>query len=180
VKIRIANLEDAQGILNIYAPYILDTAVSFETSVPTISVFKNRIKEGLITYPWVVAEVDQKIVGYAYASAHRSRCAYSWSADSSAYISPSFHGKGIAHKLYEYIFSILEKQYVVNVFAGITLPNEKSVGFHEALGFVKIGHYKKVGYKLDCWHDVGWWQKELISVDKPREIIPFEKVQYEI
>jgi phosphinothricin acetyltransferase len=177
MNIRIADPDDATSLLRIYAPYIQETAISFETEVPSIEEFQNRMKEGLRELPWIVAEVDGVIAGYAYSSKHRSRCAYGWSVDSSVYICSSFQRKGMASKLYTKLFSILKEQGAVNVFAGIALPNDQSVNFHESMGFKKIGIYRKVGFKLGRWHDVGWWQKELVSVDRPKEMIPFSKVK---
>jgi L-amino acid N-acyltransferase YncA len=177
MNIRVAKTDDASSLLSIYAPYVKDTAVSFETDVPSLEEFKNRIEEGLEEYPWLVAEINDEVVGYAYSSKHRSRCAYGWSVDSSVYVSTSYQRKGIAQKLYEKLFVILEEQGAVNVFAGIALPNDGSVSFHESIGFKKIGIYKNVGYKLNRWHDVGWWQKELLFVDRPKNMIPFSKIE---
>ena len=104
---------------------------------------------------------NNKIIGYAYASKHRYRTAYQWSPESTVYLSPEVHRKGIGRILYETLFSLLKVQGYFNVYAGVGLPNEKSVGFHKALGFEEIGIFKKVGYKLGNWHDTHWFQLHL-------------------
>ena len=178
--IRIARPTDAKAVLEIYSPYITDSAVSFEISVPSQSEFESRMTETLARFPWLVLEDEGQVVGYAYASSHRSRCAYNWSVEASVYVSPDHRKKKIASRLYTALFEILKKQGVLNVYSGITLPNEASVSFHESMGFSSVGVYHKVGFKLEKWHDVGWWQLRLLECDTPSNVIPFYSIQVEV
>lgn len=159
--IRPAGTADAAAMINIYAPYILDSAVSFELTVPTKQEFTARIAASHI---WIVCEADGQIVGYAYASKHRERAAYQWCCEVSAYVDEKWHGQGIASALYEKLFTQLREKGFVNAYAGITLPNRKSVAFHEANGFKPIGTYEKIGFKFGAWHDVGWWGLRLTPI----------------
>jgi L-amino acid N-acyltransferase YncA len=159
--IRIARREDAAAIQAIYAPYVLDTPVSFEVEVPVVAEMERRIAETLTRFPWLVCEIDGAVAGYAYASTHRTRIAYQWSADVSVYVHPGFQRRGIGRALYTSLFACLSRQGFYNLYAGITLPNPASVGLHEAMGFEPIGIYRAVGYKCGTWHDVGWWQLAL-------------------
>lgn len=173
MNIRLARAEDAPDLLEIYKPYVSETAVSFETGVPSVSEFADRIRDTLSQFPWLVAEIDGRAVGYAYAVAHRARKAYDWSVDSTVYIGNGFRGRGIGRALYSRLFELLKEQGVANVFAGITQPNEASVRLHESLGFVRVGLFKDVGFKLGKWWDVGWWQLQLQKPDRPKPIRSF-------
>ena len=161
MQIRFIQSSDASEVLAIYAPYVLETAVSFETSVPTPEEFALRIQQYTQKYPWLVAEENGKVVGYSYASKHRDREAYQWCVESSVYVHPLFRGKGLAQTLYERLFEVLIIAGFVNVYAGITQPNEASNKLHERMGFEVVGTYRKIGYKLDKWHDVLWMVKVL-------------------
>jgi L-amino acid N-acyltransferase YncA len=152
---------DAQAVLDIYRHYVLNTIISFEYEVPTLEEYLERIRTNTADYPWLVCSTGNKIIGYAYASKHRYRTAYQWSPESTIYLTPEFHHRGIARVLYETLFSLLKLQGHFNVFAGVALPNEKSVRFHMALGFKEIGIFKKVGYKFGNWHDTHWFQLDL-------------------
>jgi len=156
--LRLATPADANGILAIYAPYIVNTSFTFETEVPSTEEFAERIKMYLINWPWLVCEIDGKIAGYAYASRYRERVAYQWSVECSVYIHDDFQQAGIGKVLYTALFEILKRQGFRNVYAVINLPNEKSVVFHERLGFVHFATYEQVGYKLGKWKNVGWWR----------------------
>ena len=172
--IRLVTENDAKLVLEIYKPYILDTIITFEYEVPTLEEFIRRIKTVSSEYPWLVCLLGNKIVGYAYAGRHRDRTAYQWSVDAAVYLSPAVHRKGIARILYESLFSILRLQGYYNVYAGISLPNEKSTGFHKAMGFVEIGIYNKTGYKHGSWHNTAWFQLHLAehayNPPKPKKI----------
>lgn len=182
IQIEVAKTSDAGAMLEIYSPHVLDSAVSFETTVPTMREFEERIRDTLVKFPWLVCKIDGELVGYAYASAHRTRCAYDWSVEASVYVDSTRHRLGIASSLYSTLFQVLRKQGIINVYCGITLPNPASVAFHESIGFSKIGVYEKIGYKLGKWHDVGWWQLRLTNVDKPSQVIPFSnsRIQTEL
>jgi phosphinothricin acetyltransferase len=159
VEYRVATLDDARAIAEIYAPYVRDTAITFEIDPPPdADEIALRMKRIGAMYPWLVAAVDGEVVGYAYACENRSRAAYRWSVDAAVYLRASTHRKGIGRGLYERLFALLRAQGFVNAFAGITLPNAPSVGLHEAFGFRLIGVHQQVGWKLGAWRDVGWWQ----------------------
>ncbi len=167
-NIRNAVPADAGAILGIYAPYITDTCVSFEIEVPAIEDFTVRMKNILKNYPYIVYEVNGLVVGYAYASKHRERAAYRYSADVSVYVEPSYHRQGIGKALYEKLFGLLRDQGIYTVCAGVTIPNDSSIGLHKSLGFTEVGIYHNVGYKLDKWHDVIWFEKALRDYDDPK------------
>jgi phosphinothricin acetyltransferase len=158
VTIRLAQPPDAKAILAIYAPYIENTSFTFETEVPTVEEFAQRISNYLQNWPWLVCEVDGKIAGYAYGARYRERTAYQWCTESSVYVHDDYLKMGIATALYKTLFEILKKQGFRNVYAVINLPNDRSVAFHESLGFVHFADYEQVGYKLGKWKTVGWWR----------------------
>ena len=158
---RRATVNDAAEIAAIYAPYVRDTIVSFDTEAPDAAEIASRIERIGRQYPWLTASMDGRIVGYAYACENRSRLAYRWSVDTAVYLDPSAQGQGVGSALYRELFALLRAQGYVNAFAGIALPNDASVKLHEATGFTLIGVYRNVGYKLGAWRDVGWWQLAL-------------------
>jgi phosphinothricin acetyltransferase len=160
-EIRLATPDDAQGVQAIYAPIVRDTAISFELEAPTIEEVRQRIVKTLEHLPWLVCERRGDILGYAYASQHRTRPAYQWSVDVSVYVHPNARRAGVGRALYRSLFALLALQGLYQAYAGITLPNPASVGLHESLGFQPIGVYRAVGYTLGAWHDVGWWQLSL-------------------
>ena len=158
IILRDATLTDAQPLLAIYRPFVTDTTVSFEIVPPTVDEFRARIQKALDSWAWLVAEVEGVPVGYAYGSQHRAREAYQWSVEVSAYIRADYRGKGLGRKLYGALLPRLAALGYCNAYAGITLPNEASVGFHRAMGFEEIGVFKSVGWKFGRWHDVAWFQ----------------------
>lgn len=170
-KMRLASTTDAADALNIlkiYEPYVQHTAVSFEIETPSLQEFSQRIVNISTQYPYIVYLSNDNIIGYAYASKHRDRAAYCYNVDVSIYIFPEYHGKGIAQNLYTALFSLLKEQGYYYAFAGCTIPNEKTIKFHQKFGFNIIGNYKNVGYKLGEWHDVTWLQKSISEYpDKP-------------
>jgi phosphinothricin acetyltransferase len=168
VRIRLASPADGEAVAAIYGPAVAETAISFETTLPDRDEMARRIDETLRSYPWLVCEADGRTAGYAYATRHRVRGAYQWSVDTSVYIAEAFRRRNVGRGLYTSLFAILAAQGYFNAFAGIALPNPASVALHEAMGFEPIGVYRRVGYKLDRWHDVGWWQLAL----KPQEASP--------
>ncbi len=175
--LRLASSKDAAALLEIYAPFVLEDATSFEIQLPSVEEFSRRISEISEKFPWIVIERDSQIVGYAYASAYRSRCAYEWSTESSVYVRKGFERQGLGKILYESLFETLKTQGVVNVFAGITLPNESSVKFHESMGFKNVGIFKDVGFKLNQWRDVGWWELQFPKPPQaPQGLTPVGKL----
>ncbi len=163
-RIRSARLDDASAILAIYAPFIRETAISFETEVPSLVSLQQRISVTQEKYPWLVCETEGRVVGYAYAGPYRSRCAYDWSVETTVYVDQNFHGRGIGTLLYQTLLKILKDQGVVNVIGGIALPNPSSIALHERLGFKQVATFSDVGFKLGRWWDVGFWQ---IQLQKP-------------
>lgn len=158
---RIARKTDAKGILDIYAPYITHTSLTFEAEIPDIASFEKRIFTYSRKWPWLVCEVDGIIAGYAYANGYRERICYQWSVECSIYMHDAYMHKGIAQSLYAGLMEILRVQGYRNVYAVINLPNPGSVSFHEKFGFSWFATYENVGYKLGQWKNVGWWKKQL-------------------
>jgi len=169
--IRLAAEHDAEQIQAIYALVVRGAAISFELEPPTVSQMRQRIIKTVERLPWVVCEQSGEILGYAYASPHRTRAAYQWSVDVSAYVHVHNRRSGVGHAAYDALFKILTMQGFYNAYAGITLPNPASVGLHESMGFHPVGVYRSVGYKLGSWHDVGWWHLVLREPILPPEPI---------
>ena len=173
--IRIASTGDARAIAAIYAPYVTDTVISFELEPPGEIEMAGRIDGVLRRLPWLVCEQDGDILGYAYASRHRERTAYQWSVDAAVYVAPRAHRRGVGRSLYAVLLAVLRLQGLQGVFAGIALPNDASVGLHEAMGFAPVGVYRRVGFKLGAWRDVGWWGMALgPAAPDPRPPAEFE------
>lgn len=161
---RPATQGDAAGIHAIYAPVVRDTVTSFEYEEPSVAEMARRITVGMEKFPWLVAvdpTDDSAVWGYAYACSWRARAAYQWSCEVSVYVHPQHHRKGIASALYRELIDKLEAMGFVLIIAGVTLPNEASVGFHESFGFEPVGVFPGCGYKFGAWHDVGFWKLEL-------------------
>ena len=148
--------------------------ISLEEVPPTEGEFAARISEVSRDYPWLVAEDGGRVVGYAYGWRHHERAAYRWAADVAVYIDAGHHRRGIGRALYSTLFELLSEQGLYVACAGITLPNEASVGLHESLGFMPVGVYRGVAWKAGAWWDVGWWQLQLApeSAGKPAEPNP--------
>ena len=161
VNIRPVRGQDAPALAAIYAPYVEQTAISFEEIPPDALEFERRIDKSLARWQWLVAEVDGELAGYAYGSQHRERPAYRWSVEVSAYVASGHHRQGIGRALYEARLADLAERGFCNAFAGITLPNEASVSLHTRLGFTQIGVFQAIGWKFGRWHDVAWFQRRL-------------------
>ena len=159
--IRLASSADAPQICGIYSPIVRDTAISFEQAVPDAKAIAARISETLQQYPWLVCEINRQIAGYAYAGSFRPRSAYQWTTETTVYVHPNYQRRGIARALYTSLIAVLRRQGYCNAIGVIALPNDGSVGAHEAVGFRKIGVLENMGYKLKGWRDTGWWQLEL-------------------
>lgn len=164
--IRTAVEADCEAMLEIYRPYVLRTSISFEWEAPSPEEFRTRVRETLKTHPWLVAESQGEILGYAYATPHRYRKAYQWACECSVYMKASSHRRGIASALYRKLLAILKEQGFVNAYGGISLPNSPSVHFHEAMGFKPLCVFPNAGFKLNAWHDVGWW---ICALNEPAE-----------
>ncbi len=174
--IRPAVPDDAASLLAIYAQYI-DAAVTFEYTLPTEAEFRRRIGTTLAEYPYLVWEEDGRPLGYAYAHRFRERAAYRWGAELSVYVDKSAHGRGVGRALYEELMRLLALQGIKTVYGCITLPNEKSVGLHEALGFAAAGVFHAAGFKSGQWHDVIWYEKALAPFDeRPAPPLPYPAV----
>jgi phosphinothricin acetyltransferase len=152
--IRPASPGDAAAIAAIYAPYVTNTAISFETTPPDAVEIAQRMTAYLATHPWLVADDGGRIAGYVYAGKHRGRAAYNWSAEVTAYLHSDYHRQGLGTRLYRMLFEILQRQGFHALFAQITLPNVASVALHRALGMTEVGIYREVGFKFGRWHDV--------------------------
>lgn len=172
--IRTAAPQDAEAIAAIYGDYVRGSAISFETEPPSPEEMAGRIETVLKTHPWLVAEAEDGIAGYAYASPHRERAAYRWSVDVAVYMRPTIRRRGAGRLLYDALFRILSAQNFHKAFAGIALPNSASVSFHEAMGFTLVGVYPEVGFKFGAWRHVGWWERTLALLPAPPpEPVPF-------
>lgn len=159
MNIRKANAEDAAAIAEVYNYYIKNTHHTFETEPLSAAEMQERIDEISEKYPFLVAEEDGEILGYTYAVQFRLRQAYAYSAEVSIYVKNDAKQKGIGTRLYMQMFDALAETDVHAIVAGISLPNDASVRFHERLGFTKVAHFREVGYKLGRWIDVGYWEK---------------------
>jgi phosphinothricin acetyltransferase len=169
--LRLAAPDDAPSILDIYGPLVRDSPVSFELQPPTEEQMRERVTHILESKPWIVCEVDGQVAGYAYATAFRSRPAYRWSAEVSAYVADAHRRCGVGTGLYRSLLEILRLQGYVSAYAGITLPNPASVRLHEQVGFREVGVFRAAGHKFGQWHDVGWWQR-LLGSDPPSAPAP--------
>lgn len=159
--IRSASGDDAVALREIYRPFVENSSISFELETPSVSEFARRINSAVQDWAWLVAEIDGKPIGYAYGTTHRARPAYRFSVETSAYIDADYCRYGIASALYKQLLKALSEQGFGNAYAGITLPNEASVGFHKSLGFKTIGVFPRVGKKFGQWHDVAWLHRRL-------------------
>lgn len=174
-RIRLATEADAGAIAAIYAPYVEKTRISFEEIAPGPAEITMRMANPL--YPWLVAVNDGRVLGFANSSAFRARRAYRWSVEVGIYVSLGAKRRGVGRALFRPLLDLLTAQGFVSAISAIALPNEESVGFHEALGFVHAGTYAHVGFKLGEWADVGLWQLDLAPrSDSPAEPRPFADV----
>jgi phosphinothricin acetyltransferase len=171
--VRSAAPGDGHAIADIYAPYVRDTAITFEVDPPDAAEMRSRIAETTARFPWLVAEEDRHILGYAYATAFRARAAYRWIVETTVYVAQGQSGRGIGRALYAPLLNRLKQQGFCAAIGAIALPNNASVAIHEAMGFTHRGTYEQVGYKLDRWHDVGLWQYDFgARPDRPSEPLP--------
>lgn len=168
IIIRNAVEADAKALLDIYAPYVENTAITFEYTVPTEAEFQSRIEKVQKRYPYLVAECDNKIVGYAYASAFHERAAYDWCVETSIYMERTFRRSGVGSRLYRTLEDYLRQQGILNMYACIAYPETEdeyltwgSVRFHEKMGFKQTGMFRQSGYKFNRWYNSLWMEKLL-------------------
>lgn len=166
LEIRRAELKDAEALLSIYAPYVEQTAITFEYDVPTIEEFRERIVHITKKYPWLVGIVDDRVVGYAYAGAFKERAAYQWAVETSIYVDKKERGKGIGRLLHDSLEIALQEQGILNLNACISYLEQEdeyltldSVYFHQRLGYTQIAHFHKCGKKFGRWYDMIWMEK---------------------
>lgn len=186
IIIRTATLADTERLLKIYAYYVENTAITFEYDVPGVTEFQNRIEKTLKKYPYIVAQQNNKIIGYAYAGSFVGRKAYDWSAELTIYIDKDYHKCGIGKKLYTVLEDILKKMKITNLYACIGISDaddeyltSNSIDFHEHLGFKKIGEFHKCGYKFNRWYNMAWVEKIIGEhCNNKDEIIYFNKLDY--
>ena len=156
-RIRMATMGDAAQVQAIYAPFCEDSPVSFEDVPPSVAEMASRITTLTQSYPWLVCEQANGIVGYGYSCKYRERAAYRWAVEVSVYVAPGWRGKGIGKGLLAALSALLQAQGFFRAYGGVALPNPASVALLKSAGFKPVGVYEKVGFKCGTWHDVGWW-----------------------
>ena len=161
ISVRFIDSSDAPAICAIYNPYVLETIITFEQTPVSETDMAQRIRDYTALYPWLVAEVDEKVVAYAYATRWRTRAAYDYTLESTIYVDKAYTGRGIAKPLYLELLRELKARGVHTVVGCIALPNDASAALHEICGFVKVAHFPQVGRKFERWVDVGFWQATL-------------------
>ncbi|MCI6304351.1 MAG: N-acetyltransferase family protein [Blautia sp.] len=186
ITIRMANPADAQALLNIYAPYVINTAITFEYDVPSVEEFASRIAHTLEKYPYLIAEEGGNILGYAYASPFHDRPAYDWAVETSIYVDQNIKHRGIGRKLHDALESTLREQGILNMNACIAYPPEEdehldknSVEFHAHMGYRLVGEFYKCGYKFNRWYNMVWMEKligEHLSDQKPPKFNRLTKI----
>lgn len=174
ITIRIATVEDAESIQKIYAPYVLNTTITFELEPPTVKEMADRIRHTLEKYPYLVAVEEGEVIGYAYAGTLYDRRAYDHSAELSIYIDDRKRHKGTGHLLYNALIDYLTRMNTTNLYGCITYPNDASIAFHEKYGFKEAAHFHECGYKFDQWLDVVYLEKRLDKTTEP--FIPFKEL----
>lgn len=185
ISIRFAKLEDAKELLKIYAYYVTDTAISFETEVPSEEEFKLRIEEVLKSYPFIVACKDDEILGYAYLHSFVGRKAYELSAETTIYLNPDKKKMGIGKKLYSVLEDIAKAQNITNLYSCIGYVdkedeylNNNSVQFHEHIGFRMVGKFENCGHKFGRWYHMVWMEKIIGEHGEIREFLKFDETDY--
>ncbi|MEN0072562.1 MAG: N-acetyltransferase family protein [Propionicimonas sp.] len=166
--VRPATTAAAAACAAIYEPYVRETAITFETEPPTPDQLAARIADFAATHAWIVLERDGEVLGYAYAHRLAERAAYDWSCETSIYVAPGTRGLGVGRTLYRALLPILAGRGYRRAYALIALPNPASVAIHESFGFETVGVLRRVGWKLEAWHDVAWMQRDLLEPDDGR------------
>ena len=165
--VRLATGADAAAVAAIYAPYVTDSIVSFEEEPPDEAAMRGRIESGGGLHPWLVADENGRVAGYASASPFRPRAAYRYALETSVYLGLDRCGRGLGRLLYSRLLALAERQGFVQAIGAITLPNDASVGLHRSLGFREAGIYRDVGWKCGGWRSVGLWQRALAPASSP-------------
>ena len=167
-KVRDASSHDAAACAAIYAPYVTETAISFEMEPPSADEMARRIAAAARTHAWLVLDDPQDgVVGYAYGGPYKTRDAYRWSCEVSVYLERGRRRTGGGRALYEALFARLAERGFRTAVAGMTLPNDASEGLHRTMGFEPVGVYRHIGWKHGTWHDVAWTQRAIAAADDP-------------
>ena len=185
ILLRTARLSDAARLVEIYAPYVTDTAITFEYEVPSVEEFRSRIEKTLEKYPYIVAEQNGRILGYTYASAFARRAAYNWSVELSIYLDMEIRRQGIGGRLYKALEEILKEMHILNMNACISWPKaedeyltKNSVQFHEHMGFRLAGEFHDSGYKFGRWYNVVWMEKMIGDhPENPKPVRAFPEIR---
>lgn len=159
--IRPIETKDLPRVCEIYNHFVLTTHASFETEPVSVEEMERRMQEYTSNYPWLVYEENGEVLGFCYASKWKPRHAYRFTSEVTIYLDKDHLGKGIGRKLYKELFAQLKDMGIHSMIATIALPNQKSQALHESLGFNQVAHFKDMGFKLEKWIDVGYWQKML-------------------
>lgn len=167
IRIRDARAEDAGAIAAIYTPHVTRGVASFEEQAPTADDMRGRIANAGDTYPWIVAEDDGVVIGYAYAGRFRERSAFRWVVETTVYVADTAQRRGVGRLLYQALLDLLRDQGFTQAIAAISLPNDASIKLHERAGFRRAGVYRQAGWKLGRWIDVGFWQAQLREPGSP-------------
>lgn len=165
--VRGASARDGAACAAIYAPYVTSTAITFEIEPPSAAEMSARITTAVQSHAWLVLEDAGRVVGYAYGSPFKARAAYRWTCEVSIYLEPGRRRTGAGRTLYEALLPRLAERGYRTVVAGMALPNDASVGLHTAMGFEPAGTYRRIGWKLDAWHDVAWMQRTILDGPNP-------------
>ena len=183
-SIRLARSQDAAELLEIFRPYVLETAVAFNYEPPTLDEFRNTMEDRLRRYPYLVAETEEGLMGYAYASPFKARAAYDWAVETSIYVKQGHAGQGYGRLLHDRLETLLKAQNILSMYACIAYtdtPDEhlsnNSPEFHAHMGFELTAKFPKCGYKFNKWYDMIWMHKEIGShTDAPLPVIPVTEV----
>ncbi|ERI03835.1 GNAT family N-acetyltransferase [Atopobium sp. oral taxon 810] len=186
-SLRVATIADAQELLAVYDPYVRKTAITFEWETPSLIEFRQRIKQTLQRYPYLVAECDGSILGYAYTNPVGSRAAFAWCAETSVYLREDVRGRGIGHLLYAALECLSAAQGLTRLYARVACTEQvdsyvtdDSLLFHHKMGYEQVGLMKACGYKFDCWYDLAILEKRLSNSKFAQEFIPFPQLSAEI
>lgn len=186
--IRPASPEDAEAFLEIYAPYVRETAITFEYEIPSLEEFRGRIEGTLRCYPWLAAEAEGEVLGYAYTGPFKSRAAYDWAAETSIYLRADRRRQGIGRRLCQALESVSRAQNIQNLYACVAWPEtedarltKNSVEFHTHMGYRVAGEFRRCGYKFGTWYSMVWMEKLLGNHPaNPGPFIPFPELSHSL